>query len=512
MWDVDGSMKRYAVAWRTNIKTRRNERKQLEKRLVAAVTTKEAEAKTNSTLEKAQDETQKKGRSFHAGFSPSIPAAIINVASDLNPILSQLSSTFWNCPIKVKLAALSPKNLYFWRHDSFYVSQLPLSPQKELNADKIIQLRISDTACACLLSQALGKRDSKAKHFQVDQITSFEAQLLTEFSKELFASILKNMVNRKASSEKPSPLVHLVWGVQINETQNGEETEIQQTEASTVLDDELTGKIVLTLPIANIRLPKEKESPGLLGDTLFLDAHAEGKIWIGKTRITLDDIQELEDGDIVVLDDSQTNQLALLSPETQEHLFFNTEFNNRSQLEIPITDEQGFDPSMKENTMSTPKDKIWDSLMLDVNAEFFPTRLPLNQLKQMSEGLILEVGDLTQNDIRLHIEGKTVALGELVIVGEKFGVRIKEVKDKHEPGEATQITTTSSISSPAQTNEAAHPMESQEQAPSNTEEQQQPPAEAQQAPAAAAPEASDDEGDDDDWMNDDFDDDDGDEW
>ncbi len=432
-------------------------------------------------------------RPFQVGFSPPIPTEIVHAATELSPILEKITSLFWNAPVSVRFNALSFKNLYFWRNDNFYVSQLPLGSSDEINANQILQLRVSASACACLLNQSLGQREGGTE-FQVNQITNFEAQILTEFSKELFACFLKNMVNRKVSAKNPGSLIHLAWGVRLNQPS-------KRTDSS-VPDDELTGRILLTLPLENFRHAKPKKELGPLGDNLFLDAHAEGTIWVGKTRIAIDELQELENGDIVVLDESQVNQMALMTPETRELILFNTEFNNHSELEIPFTPEPSMETSMKENDMST-KDQIWDNLMLDVNAEFFPTRLPLNQLKQMSEGLILEVGDLTQNDIRLHIEGKTVALGELVIVGEKFGVRIKEVKDKHE---AVSSAPTEIIPLNPNANNG-HPLESPPAEPPQTQQNPQPQVAQGAQPASESAKSGEDE-----WMNDDFDDDDGDEW
>ncbi len=436
-------------------------------------------------------------RAFRVGFSSAVPTSVINIATELSSKLSAIASDFWNTPVSIKLNALSLKNLYYWRNDPFYVSQLPLGEAGAVHADKILQLRISDTACAGLLKQSLGEPEgTDSSEFQVQRITKLESEILTEFSKEIFVCLLKGMVNRKAPIQSDYPLVHLVWGLRVLSSEN------EDPSTSSVPNDDQTGKIILTLPLENIRYPKAKGDTGLLGDTLFLDAHTEGTLWLGKTRFTIDDLRELERGDIVILDHSQVNQMALLTPKTGEPLFFNTEFKNRNSLEIPVTPEestQSLAPSsMKEHTMNSQKispsgDQIWDSLTLEVNAEFFPTRLPLHQLKQMSEGLILEVGDLTQNDIRLHIEGKTVALGELVIVGEKFGVRIKEVKDKaeSESDEPLPAITT-------QPDETAHPLESDLPLQETVSQQ-----------TASEPESNDN--DDEDWMNDDFGDDE-DEW
>ena len=48
----------------------------------------------------------------------------------------------------------------------------------------------------------------------------------------------------------------------------------------------------------------------------------------------------------------------------------------------------------------------------------------------MTEGLVVEVASLVDNEVRLHIDGKDLAVGELVIVGDKYGVMINKVLHK----------------------------------------------------------------------------------
>jgi flagellar motor switch/type III secretory pathway protein FliN len=73
----------------------------------------------------------------------------------------------------------------------------------------------------------------------------------------------------------------------------------------------------------------------------------------------------------------------------------------------------------------------WDDLLIDVQASFDPIQMPLKQLKQVTQGLVLELGELRGKHIRLHVEGNTLAFGELVIIGEQFGVLIHDVV--HQP-------------------------------------------------------------------------------
>jgi flagellar motor switch protein FliN/FliY len=76
------------------------------------------------------------------------------------------------------------------------------------------------------------------------------------------------------------------------------------------------------------------------------------------------------------------------------------------------------------------KDSLWDKLHVDVHAEFPPMRIPLKELRHMNEGLLVEVGDLLQHDIKLISNGSIIALGQLVVVGDKFGVLITQVPNQ----------------------------------------------------------------------------------
>jgi len=70
---------------------------------------------------------------------------------------------------------------------------------------------------------------------------------------------------------------------------------------------------------------------------------------------------------------------------------------------------------------------MWDSIQVDIGAEFEKVKLTLGELKQISEGLIVDIGSIYDNKIDLKVENKIVASGELVIINDRYGVQIKEV-------------------------------------------------------------------------------------
>ncbi|MEB3206452.1 MAG: FliM/FliN family flagellar motor switch protein [Vampirovibrionales bacterium] len=108
---------------------------------------------------------------------------------------------------------------------------------------------------------------------------------------------------------------------------------------------------------------------------------------------------------------------------------------------MPPTGGQPADgPSMLTSASGISSAQLIQRLPVDVYAEFEPQRLPLGYVQQMSEGLLVDVGHLSQNRVRLHVDGKTVALGELVIVGDRFGVLITEIPQPDNTPHQSQFT------------------------------------------------------------------------
>jgi len=70
---------------------------------------------------------------------------------------------------------------------------------------------------------------------------------------------------------------------------------------------------------------------------------------------------------------------------------------------------------------------MWDSIQIEVGAEFEKVKMSLGDLKQISEGLVMDIGSVYENKINLKVEEKIIANGELVIINDRYGVRINEV-------------------------------------------------------------------------------------
>ena len=87
--------------------------------------------------------------------------------------------------------------------------------------------------------------------------------------------------------------------------------------------------------------------------------------------------------------------------------------------------DTGGGESMEEHTNTN----LWDSIQVEMAAEFDKVKVTLGELKSIEEGLIVDLCSVYDNKVALKVGGKIVASGELVIINDRFGVRIEKVND-----------------------------------------------------------------------------------
>ena len=64
---------------------------------------------------------------------------------------------------------------------------------------------------------------------------------------------------------------------------------------------------------------------------------------------------------------------------------------------------------------------------LELSVELGKTKMLVNDLLQLGQGSIIELNKLAGESLEVYINHKLIARGEVVVVNEKFGVRLTEV-------------------------------------------------------------------------------------
>ena len=64
---------------------------------------------------------------------------------------------------------------------------------------------------------------------------------------------------------------------------------------------------------------------------------------------------------------------------------------------------------------------------LELSVELGKTKMLVNDLLQLGQGSIIELNKLAGEPLEVYINSKLIARGEVVVVNEKFGVRLTDV-------------------------------------------------------------------------------------
>jgi flagellar motor switch protein FliN/FliY len=87
--------------------------------------------------------------------------------------------------------------------------------------------------------------------------------------------------------------------------------------------------------------------------------------------------------------------------------------------------------------MDFSKLKMILDIPLKVSVELGRTKMLVNDLLQLGQGSVIELDKIAGEPMEILINDKLVALGEVVVVNEKFGVRLTDVISQFGLGDLT---------------------------------------------------------------------------
>ncbi len=308
--------------------------------------------------------------------------------SVFNETIQSGSDDFLYAGLKFKLYSVGKNINTMSQDESYFVTKVKIDPQNE------VYIRCSDGAVNAILTKALGP----AKKFDINKITELEAQLITAFNDNLYNFMSKAFEPAVQQSRK-FDMTHLTFFVLDEQTK-------------------LCGKIILTFPTQivspkNIASEEEKFS-----NDFFEECLIGVNIKIGTTSFSVGDLKALEEEDIVVLDNSNIQNL------TVNYKNYEKDFRITPNPALIISVDNNGGEDMAANM---PAENLWDSIQVEMIAEFDKVKISLGDLKNIEQGLVVDVGSIYNNKVTLRVEEKIIASGELVIVNDKYGVKINEI-------------------------------------------------------------------------------------
>jgi flagellar motor switch protein FliN/FliY len=64
---------------------------------------------------------------------------------------------------------------------------------------------------------------------------------------------------------------------------------------------------------------------------------------------------------------------------------------------------------------------------LEISVELGRTKIPISDLLQLGQGSVIELAKLTGEPLEILVNQKLVARGEVVVINDKFGVRLTDI-------------------------------------------------------------------------------------
>ena len=91
--------------------------------------------------------------------------------------------------------------------------------------------------------------------------------------------------------------------------------------------------------------------------------------------------------------------------------------------QMPSAEDEKSSPASAENL------RVLENIDVMLSVEVGNTELKIRDLLRLNEGSVIELDRLAGDPLDIMVNGTMIAKGEVVMVGERFGVRFTEIVD-----------------------------------------------------------------------------------
>lgn len=369
------------------------------------------------------------------------------------PKIKESTQNFWEDEFEFRLFDINKlekiKDDRYLKGESFFTSQIPSVHTPP------VTIRLSDEFARLFLHNTFG---SNSPEFKLIDLSELEIKILNAYCDFIYKSFGESLIPPEKLSKielKNKDVYNFVIVIKNKEDKNS--------------------KIIVTLPYSRIN-KKELKKQINFSEEEFKDLSAILDIEAGSSKITLNDLKNIAEGDIILLEKSAVYKMKIITGASEKEFKINPD----PALMIEL-DEEEHDIDREEITDTN----MWDDIQIEVSARFKKVKMTLGELKHISKGLVVDLGSIFNNEISLLVEDKTVAKGELVIINDKYAVKINEIvsEEANKPKPQPQGAKPQAQAQSAQ--KAPQPQAAQ-RAPQQVQQNQQRPSQAQGQPQAAA--------------------------
>ena len=316
------------------------------------------------------------------------------------PSVQIACNEFFSSVFEFQLISVSKNINILFQGDDYFVTKIRIDKQHDAF------FRCSQSAVSIILDKILGK----SKAFDFTNITELEARIISSFNDYLYNNISQFLLPvSQAGNKQPQ-----------NATRKRKNFDI--IHLTFFIKDKLSGsgaKLIVSLPevlLAPVAVKSQNEKFDISN---FKSSKLDVKIIIGTTKFFVKDLKNLEKEDIVIFENSNIHSMTLIYNDYKKDFKVNPNLG----LTTSINNGNG-GHNMEDNSLSQ---NLWDNIQVEMGAEFEKVKITLGELKNIEQGLVVDINSVYNNKISLKVEDKVIAQGELVIINDRYGVRIDEV-------------------------------------------------------------------------------------
>ena len=97
-----------------------------------------------------------------------------------------------------------------------------------------------------------------------------------------------------------------------------------------------------------------------------------------------------------------------------------------------LDQENNAETEINQSEVSADNLKVLENIEVKLTVEVGSSQLKIRDLLRLNEGSVVELERLAGEPLDILANGTKIAKGEVVMVGEKFGIRFTEVSDPEE--------------------------------------------------------------------------------
>ena len=325
---------------------------------------------------------------------------------NFNDRVTESFRQYWNLDVETTLVSLSLDANELFSGIEYFVTRMKIT--KEF----YVTLRLSRSIISIVLDSVLG---SVKNNFTLEKMTDIESKILTDFSINMYKNISIHFKNKTIIKLMDNSNTDYNLIFMIKNKVNGK-----------------IGKIIISLPIESITPEYLESSSYPIDFDIYGKCNDYASFFIGEAKATLLDIKNLNIGDIIVLDSSDIEFMELKYKNYKKKFKLHPDQSivikeNEDEMEEAEDYDQEYIEEEGENMTDGFGENLWDGIQIDIKAEFEDIKVPLGLLRQITEGSVVELCDIYKNKVDLKVEDRLVASGELVIVNDRYGVKVEAI-------------------------------------------------------------------------------------